>query len=297
MTGLNSTDADAIATYIGQCRLTDFHACANDIGYKGLEKIRKAIKQCWTLESVDLYANDGDMGDDDEESSHSEEENSRIRHQPSDDRQTGRRLLVFHRKLKTILSRNSRLKYIVQHQAFELLRCSRLLLLNQRSAHDRSHSELDLLVGLVAKEEPHHSSCSIHQDNCECLPTFHNPHPNSPVSIDKPQASNMHFPFTRLPIEIQLMVLSQLAPMLSSSQQIRIFEHAIDKTTLPDLSLSLPSFDGGGTGGTLRRHGNSNIYSRSGLSTLRGDYSTSMIYVIEKHKWLDLVGCDAYDPN
>jgi hypothetical protein len=152
-------------------------------------------------------------------------------------------------KLKRILSRNLYMKHVVRNQALELLKCSRLILLNHHLVDDPSHTEPDLLVELVAKEAPHHSSCSVHQHNCECLPTFHHPHSNPPVPPDDPHASNPHFPFARLPIEIQLMILSLLAPKLSSSQLIRIFEHAIDKATLPDLFLRLPSFDGRPTSG------------------------------------------------
>ena len=287
MTGLNKTDADAIAAYIGQCRLTTFNASSNYIGYRGLKKILKAMKRCWTLERADIYANGvGDMTDDDEESSSDdEEENCRYPDLENSQLEGGvLRRLQLTSWLKRILSRNLYLKRTVRDQAFELLKSSRVLLLNRRSANDETHSELDLLVELVAKEEPHHSSCSIHQHNCECLPTFHS-HP-SPVSINGTRTSNSHFPFTRLPIEIQLMVLSQLAPILSSSQQVRIFEHAIDKTTLPDLSLHLPS---NGRGGMKM------------IRTLCDGKGFSRPQVIpekqEKQKWLELVRCDAYDPN
>lgn len=304
MTGLNQTDADAIAAYIGQCRLISFNASSNNIGYRGLKKILKAMERCWTLEGVDMYANGiGDTSDDGEESgddSDDDEENPRY---PSQLEGGVWRRLHFASNLKRILSRNLFLKHTIRDQAFELLRSSRLLLLNQRSANDRSHSELDLLVELVAKEEPHNSICSIHQHNCECLPTFHSSYSRtpSPVSIKDLDTSNSHshFPFTRLPIEIQLMVLSELAPILSSSQQIRIFEYAIDKTTLPDLSLYLPS-----------------PYGRGGVKTNRtgcgarpapdifGPKSTQGSGAVpenrrdqERQRWLDLVTCDAYDPN
>jgi len=185
--------------------------------------------------------------------------------------------------------------------SFRALKVFKTSLVNRRSANDRSHSEVDLLVELVAKEEPHHSSCSIHQHNCECLPTFHRSHPKapSPVSInDHPHTSNSHFPFTRLPIEIQLIVLSQLAPILSSSQQVRIFEHAIDKTTLPDLTLRLPSSNGRGGTKMIRATCGGTGFSRPGASIRSSQESGAMAIVTpEKQKWLDLVKCDAYDPN
>ena len=304
MTGLNQSDADAIAAYIGQCRLTNFNASSNNIGYRGLKKILKAMKRCWTLEGVDMYANGiGDTGDLDEESgdnSDGEEENSTY---PSQLEGGVWRRLHFASSLKRILSRNLYLKHTIRDQAFELLRSSRLLLLNQRSANDRSHSELDLLVELVAKEEPHHSPCSIHQYNCECLPTFHHSHSRapSPVSIKDLDASNSHshFPFTRLPIEIQLMVLSELAPMLSSSQHVRIFEYAIDKTTLPDLSLHLPSSNGGGGVKTIRTV----CGGRPGPDIFGPKFTQGSGAVPEtrrdqeRQRWLELVTCDAYDPN
>ena len=236
MTGLNKTDAGALAAYIGECRLTRFHASANNMGYSGLKKILNAVERCWTLEKVEMYANDiGDSGDGSDDETH------------DGNRDSESRLLHLEQKLGSILSRNEYSKSAVRGQAFELLRYSRILLLNRHSYHDRSRSELDLLVQLVEQEAPHQSSC-MHNHKCECLPTFHTPHSrtHSPVPIYPLHASNPHFPFTRLPIEIQLNILSLLAPILSSSQQIRIFEHAIDKATLPDLTLRLPPSNGGG---------------------------------------------------
>ena len=300
MTGLNQTDADAIAAYIGQCRLTNFNASSNNIGSRGLKKILKAMKRCWTLTGVDMYANGiGDTSDDDEESSDdSGDEEDNPRH-PSQLEGGVWRRLRFANSLKRILLRNLYLKHTVRDQAFELLRSSRLLLLNRRSANDRSHSELDLLVELVAKEEPHHSLCSIHQHNCECLPTFHHSYSRSPSPVvNDPDTSNLHFPFTRLPIEIQLMVLSELAPILSSSQQVRIFEYAIDKTTLPDLSLHLPSSNGRGVK-TIRT-----VYGGRPGPDIFGSKPTQGSGAVsenkrdqERQRWLDLVACDAYDPN
>ena len=290
MTGLNQTDADAIAGYISQCRLISFNASSNDIGYRGLKKILKAMKRCWTLEGVDIFANGiGDTSDDEESG---DEENTRYPDQKGQLQGGVWRRLHIANKLKRILSRNLYLKRTVRDQAFELLRSSRLLLLNRRSANDRSHSELDLLVELVAKEEPHHSACSNHQHNCECLPTFRRSYSRapSPVSINNDSdTSNSHFPFTRLPIEIQLMVLSQLAPILSSSQQIRIFEHAIDKTTLPDLSLHLPSSDGRGGRPRADIFGPKSTQGSGVVPENRRDQ--------ERQRWLDLVKCDAYDPD
>ena len=305
MTGLNQSDADPIAAYIGQCRLINFNASSNNIGYKGLKKILKAMKRCWTLEGVEMYANGiGDTSDDDDESDESdvEEENPRY---PSQLEGGVWRRLHFASSLKRILSRNLYLKHTVRDQAFELLRSSRLLLLNQRPAVDRTHSELDLLVELVAKEEPHHSICNIHQHNCECLPTFHR-HGSystapSPVSIKDLDTSNWHshFPFTRLPVEIQLMVLSELAPILSSSQQIRIFEYAIDKSTLPDLSLHLPSSNGRGGVKAIRT-----VCGGRPGPDIFGPKSTQGTGAVpenrrdqERQRWLDLVTCDSYDPK
>jgi hypothetical protein len=302
MTGLDQTDADAIAAYIGQCRLINFNASSNNIGYRGLKKILTAMKRCWTLEGVDMYANGiGDMSDDDEESSDdNDEENPRYPDLKKGQLEKGVwRRLHFASRLQRILSRNLYLKRTVRDQAFELLRSSRLLLLNRRSANDRTHSELDLLVELVAKEGPHHSNCSIHQHNCECLPTFRRSYSREPSSINDPHTSNSHFPFTRLPIEIQLMVLSELAPILSSSQQIRIFEHAIDKTTLPDLSLHLPSSNGRGGIKMIRtvcggRPGTDIFVPKS---TQGSGVVPENKREQERQRWLDLVKCDAYDPN
>jgi hypothetical protein len=42
MTVVNLSDVDAIAAYIGPCRLINFNASSNNIGYRGLKKILKA---------------------------------------------------------------------------------------------------------------------------------------------------------------------------------------------------------------------------------------------------------------
>lgn len=252
MTGLNQADTDALAAYIGQCRLIELNASANNMGYTGLKKIVKAVKRCWTLEKVNVYANDiGNKGEGDDESGDDDAEESPmilpfVGHNFES-------FSVLEQKLQQKLSRNIHLKHEVQAQAFELLRCSRLFLLNRHSDHDQYRSEADLLAELVEREPPHHSNCT-HSHKCECLPTFHIAHsrPPSPLPL---HASTSYFPFARLPIEIQLNILSLLAPILSSSQQIRIFEHAVDKATLPDLSLRFPPSNFRATGG-LTRPGN-----------------------------------------
>jgi len=286
MTGLNKTDAGALAAYISECRLTQFHASGNYMGYSGIKKILKAVERCWTLERVEMYANDiGDRGDSDDDTD-------------DGNREIGSRRFRLEQKLESILSRNGYLKGAVRDQAFELLRYSRLLLLNRHSYHDRSHSELDLLVELVGQEGPHQSSC-MHNHKCECLPIFYNPHSraHSPAPIDRLHASDPHFPFTRLPIEIQLNILSLLAPILSSSQQIRIFEHAIDKATLPDLTLRLPPSNGGGR--RVVSGGRGGLTRARDSTRIKCSWLSNFIAPItkEKQKWLELVGCDAYDQN
>jgi hypothetical protein len=107
----------------------------------------------------------------------------------------------------------------------------------------------------------------LHGKKCESpTSTLRRPHgTNSKVS-----------PFQNLPTEIQLSILSLLAPVLSPAQRIRIFAYASTMDTLPRLAPSLPSaghgFHWGGIGGAPSQ-------------AERG-----------RREWLAEMECEVYDP-
>lgn len=94
----------------------------------------------------------------------------------------------------------------------------------------------------------------------------------SPPSPDDLQSPDAVFPFSRLPTELQLHVLKFVAPNLSTSQRLRIFEYASNPSTLPPL---------------LPRLGRSNPPEWGVFGSSPGEE--------ERTQWLDVVRCDHYD--
>ena len=130
-------------------------------------------------------------------------------------------------ELKRILTRNATLKHLVEKDALALLRYSRALLLRPK------HREGD-------SSRPAFSPCS---ESCACATSV-----TSLISIGQPVAlplpsSTPYFPWAKLPMELQLHILSFLAPILSRAQRIRIFTYASTPSTLPTL---LPCLSTGG---------------------------------------------------
>lgn len=94
---------------------------------------------------------------------------------------------------------------------------------------------------------------------------------------DKPQSPDALFQFTGLPTELQLHILAFIAPHLSRSQRVRVFEYASDPSTLPSL---------------LPRLGNSRNLERMVLSGMGLAYGEK-----ERVEWFETVRCDYYDAD
>ncbi|KAF8152203.1 hypothetical protein B0H34DRAFT_724259 [Crassisporium funariophilum] len=332
ITGLNASDAQQIAAYIssdsseGRCRLTRLYASGNSMGYKAVKAVIKATQRCWTLERVEMYANSVDEGNEEEE----EEEEAMS---DADGRQadpfpsagdtfgSGCGWKGLEGQLQRITARNVYLKQQVKKEALDLLRYSRLLLLNRDIGAAKPEG---------ASQQPNNLNRGYSND-CECIPNDSRSTPTLPA--DPPQApseDHSHFAFTKLPTEIQLTILSHLAPLLSPAQQIRIFEHAALRTTLPKIILRLPPFkvnglrqqskacvpdptslgfgsrNGPGSTGPGPKFGKLQSRSGTGYSTdsgCVGGYcmgSTNSVVCqreTERRRWLEGVGCDAYDPG
>ena len=321
MTGLTKVDAGLLASYVGRpdgsCKLLELRASSNNMGHWGVRKVVDALFWCWTIEKVELFAN---HIDDEGEASHGADtvedadEESRVavpHYISSQDAITsmaagsGCGWVDLEMKLKNTLARNIYLKRGVIDQSLKLLRCSRQLLCQ----NSPRNTEISLRLPRA--------------DDFESSPVAQRTTRNdSDTSV--PHAS---FPFTRLPTEIQLSVLSHLAPLLSTAQRLRIFEYASDKATLPTLRLCLPSsqslpsrrrsnclpdptilgfgLTSSGTSnhgkklGSLSRSSNmkSTHSTRCSGGSCTGNKSVKCQRETERKKWLTEMGCDVYDPG
>ncbi|KAI0783712.1 hypothetical protein C8Q75DRAFT_781601 [Abortiporus biennis] len=124
--------------------------------------------------------------------------------------------------------------------------------------------------------------------------------------------------FSQLPIEVQLHILSCLAPSLSSTQRIKIFHYASSPATLPRLLPTLPSAGcipdpssftfgpGVSSPGSPFGFGPGSVAKFSPVTTSGGcsngrcmgaGNSVVCRREAERMRWLGLVGCTAYEPE
>ncbi|KAF9555706.1 hypothetical protein CPC08DRAFT_752920 [Agrocybe pediades] len=327
MTGMDIEDAEILASYIGsknpRCTLIELKASGNSLQYEGLTKVTNAMKVCWSIEKVDLFGNcvtsalspdfeafEADtpiLNDIVSALSLSHDQVSRLGHG------SGTGVPLLDRRLIVLLARNIHLKKEVQREAFNLLKYSRLML--RKSIINPTST---------TAAAPQTQLCN----DCDCM-SIPGPFLSSAI-LGSSQTQTAQF--STLPIEIQLDILSHLAPHLSTQQRIRIFEYAVDRNTLPRLQLCLPTFkddplnpkncivDPGSlqflnfqiqnvTGinrsgkkvGTLQRRHPHGVNLRSGSSCASGQcmasYSVLCQRQVERERWLQLVGCESYDPG
>lgn len=304
MTGLTKDDALALAIYIGNqtqpCKLTELHANANHMGYSGVRAVITALQCCWTIEEVEMYSNEVDGTTPSEEDNESTEEGDDM-----DEMMSAHEAIMSYtsgsgcgwgrlqQSLKLILSRNIFLKQNTTKEALLLLKYSRIMLQKK----------------MKPAQQPLTASC----EECECSPQPQQQRLTSHIP-DAPMHSS--FSFTYLPTEIQLHILSALAPTLSSAQHIRIFEYAVDPSTLPSLRLCLPSSsvgcvpDPGNLGFNSAANGIRNrtgkkvgsltrlreVHSCSGATWMAGQSIVCQRQTM-REKWLASVGCDEFDPG
>lgn len=177
------------------------------------------------------------------------------------------------RELARALQRNRLLREDTEREALSLLRYARAVLLRPRNPTTFSASRALVPLGITIAEYP------------PALP----------------------FRFTSLPTELQLHILSFLAPTLSTAQRIRIYAYASSAATLPPLLPTLTSrgnlpdpstlpFNGVpmGVGMLLRK--------RKGFASNDGVVTGSK-YVApgggrkaeERARWLVMMRCDAFE--
>jgi len=319
MTGMDTTDSKILSSYIGgkgpRCSLVDINVSGNSLKFEGIGMVIDAIKFCWSLQKVELFGNyvsgvdlpDISLYQDDDitisnvmaDLSISEAEVYRLA------QGNGTGISFIDRKLMFLLARNIYLSKEVKKDALNLLKYSRLML----------HNSIIQPGSSSTPQEQVKAQCN----DCECIPVAVPPSIAQNTQTSKPQIS----PFSSIPVEIQLDILLYLAPHLSFRQRIRIFEYAVDKSTLPRLQLCLPTFKGDPStaknciidpsslafASTKIATGNSQSETKIGSllpshahahsscvgGRCLGSHSMVCQRQIEKERWLELVGCELYD--
>ncbi|KZT07047.1 RNI-like protein [Laetiporus sulphureus 93-53] len=270
--GITPTSVPHIVDYISssRCRVHTLKMNGNRLGIRGAWAIIRAIQRHnFTLTKLELYANGLADADASSETTASEDDGG------------GRGLWQDKEKeLGRLLHRNRQLKEATEREAFALLRHARAVLL--RSKYNASS------MALVPRPAPNESILS-----------------SIGVPIVLTQPAPPPFPFTRLPIELQLHILSFLAPTLSTAQHIRICTFAASPGTLPPLLPNLSPRDysfgssisalgfGAGVGMMPRKRAGASVGpgSISGKVASPGDHRRAE----ERAKWLIRMRCNAFE--
>ncbi|KAI0667288.1 RNI-like protein [Trametes maxima] len=276
-----------------RCSLHVLKLNGNRLRIPGVLSVVRAIRNAnYTLVRMELYATGiSQEPDDSDASSEGEDSVGVVRWQDIEI------------DLRRSLTRNLTLKYDVEKEALALLRYSRILLMRPQSR--------DALPATAIV-----SPCS---ESCSCIQMSSNTLFSSigqPYSLPAtPSPPNSYFPFTRLPTELQLHVLSFLAPILSNGQRYRILTYASSPATLPALLPCLtnggcipdpasPQFTMGGptAGGfglspglTLRKRGGGSVSACANGKCMGAGNSVLCRREAERSQWLASVGCTAFE--
>ncbi|OJT05147.1 hypothetical protein TRAPUB_4073 [Trametes pubescens] len=293
--GLTQAATPHLVEYITspRCHLQVLKLNGNQLRVRGVWPIVRSIRYAnYTLLRMELYATG--LSNQPDESDLSSEEDSGQHSSRWQDVETD---------LKRSLIRNSTLKNLVEREALALLRYSRLLLLRPkvRDASPATH--------IIS---PCSESCSCVQvSNTALFSSIGQPYPLSVT----PSPSHGFFPFARLPTELQLHVLSFLAPILSVPQRLRIFTYASSSSTLPTLLPCLsnggcipdpasPQFTLGGpaAGGfgvsssiMLRKRGGGSVSACANGKCMGAGNSVLCRKEAERSQWLTEVRCTAFE--
>lgn len=272
--GLTPEAGPHLITYLSspRCRLHILKCNGNTLGFRAVKSMIRAIERHnFSLLIVELYSNHlvGPVSSDNT----SEED---------DDEETGGPASLDAWKasdtqIRRVLLRNAHLKRETEKEALQLLRYARPLLLSSAS-HAPS------------------TRCS----DCSCIEV------PSAVASEPPleRQPSQSFPFQSLPTELQLYIMSFLAPTLSPAQRVRIYNYASSAATLPRAGLCLPGFPG------RRMSTNSCVldpasmpFGMSSVGGCTGGKCAGSLNSVVCHKeqqrgeWLAAVGCSAYDPH
>ncbi|OCH86714.1 RNI-like protein [Obba rivulosa] len=279
MLGITQSSVPTIIEYISspRCLMHTLKINGNRLGLRGVSSIIRAVhRRNFTLLKLEMYANslsDNAIQQDSE------------------------------RELKKVLMRNEHLKKATEREALALLRYSRAVLLRPRSWTLTPSSAVVPCSDLCACARAHNDPLSPTSSLFSSIGTTHR-------LLDS-QPSKPPFPFMRLPTELQLHILSFLAPILSSAQRIRIYTYASTPTTLPSLLPCLTSrscipdptspqfgeFNLGG-GMTMRKRSGCGSSASSGCADgkcMGAGNSVKCRREEERAKWLAAVRCNAFE--
>ncbi|KAJ7222599.1 hypothetical protein GGX14DRAFT_694635 [Mycena pura] len=262
--GLTPEAAPFIVTYLSspRCRLHTLKCNGNSLGFRAVRSIIRAVKRHnFTLITLEMYANHT-VGPVNSDNTSEDDEDAEAGTKAGLDAWKACEV-----QIRIVLLRNAHLKRETEKEALLLLRCARPLLLSSAGPARAP----------IAKTGCSESSCA-EPDTADTVPK----HP-----------PNISFPFTSLPTELQLYMMSFLAPVLSPAQRIRIYTYAASPTTLPRAGLFLP--------GLPRSAGVCVSDTGSWAGSKCKGLSNTMALVHRKDEqraeWLRAMGCSAYDPH
>jgi len=270
--GVTQASAPHFAEYISssRCRLSSLKVNGNRLGVRGARMIIRALQRHnFTLTKLEMYANGLADADASSETTASD-----------DDIAVRAGLSIWHeaqKELDRLLLRNLHLKRTTEREALVLLKYARTVLLRPKS--DGSSTSLALVPSSMDS-----LFSSILSSSVDHAPTF---------------------PFTRLPTELQLHVLSFLAPTLSTAQRIRIYTYAASPATLPPLLPSLSSrvlpnpsmmpFGGVGMGVGMMLRKRTNASASGKAAGDRDIINFRWRRDEERSRWLAFVRCNAFE--
>lgn len=285
--GITSTSVRRLNAYLSsphRCHLHTLKCNGNGLGFRAVKSIIRTLERSnYSLQVLELYSNN--LADEDTVDEDEDEQSGPISWKESET------------ALKQILARNTYLKRETEKQALGLIRYARTLLL---------HCTIDPepLPTITPTLEP----CS---DVCACIPSA-----KGRLSATPPRSvPESTLAFDSLPIELQLYILSFLAPILSPAQRIRIYRYASNPLTLPRLLPCLPSTNARSASGSsvcvpdpssLDFGEGGNVWSFGGVSSGGGCASgqcmgsrNSVVCHRDKERkvWLAEVGCKFYEPD
>ncbi|KAJ6573823.1 RNI-like protein [Mycena vulgaris] len=270
--GLTPQGAPHLIAYISspRCQLHTLKCSGNTLGFRAVKSIIRAIERHnFSLLTVELYANHlvGPVSSDNT----SEDDD--------DDDVGGPASLdawkASEAQIRRVLLRNAHLKRETEKEALQLLRYARPLLLTTSG---------------------HAPSTRCNDYSCVDLP--------SPGNLDAvvEHPPTQGFAFRALPTELQLYIMSFLAPTLSPAQRIRICTYASSPATLPRAGLCLPGFPGRASSNMCVLDPASMPFGMSSGGCAGGKCAGAVNSVLchkeqQRGEWLALVGCSAYDPH
>ncbi|KAJ6498113.1 hypothetical protein C8R47DRAFT_1009973 [Mycena vitilis] len=266
--GLTPQAAPHISEYISspRCRLHTLKCNGNSLGFRAVKSIIRDIERHnFSLLTIELYSNQL-VGASVGSDNTSEEDDD-------DGPASADAWKACEAQIRRVLLRNAHLKRETEKEALQLLRYARPLLL---SSSGRALS----------------TRCS----DCSCVEV--------PAAVPQESASTSHcFPFRALPTELQLYVMSFLAPTLSPAQRIRIYNYASSTATLPRAGLCLPGFPGRvSSSSSCVLDPASMPFGMSSGGCAGGKCAGSLNSVVchkeqQRTEWLAAVGCSAYDSH